>query len=99
MIKSSGFRMSPTEIEDILQRCPGVNEAVAWGEADEGLGQTVVAAIHGDVEEVTLQKHCRTFMPSYMIPARFALSAVPFPRTGNGKIDRERVISAAHSDF
>lgn len=93
MIKSSGFRMSPTEIEDILLRCSGVQEAVAWGVADDDLGQKVMAAVSGNVEEAALHKHCRAHMPSYMVPARFWLSSAAFPRTGNGKIDREQVIS------
>lgn len=93
MIKSSGFRMSPTEIEDILLRCPGVTEAVAWGVPDEDLGQKVRAAVAGDVTEEALRKHCRSAMPSYMVPAHFWLSATPFPRTGNGKIDRAEVIA------
>ncbi|MGB0922439.1 MAG: AMP-binding protein [Alphaproteobacteria bacterium] len=97
MIKSSGFRMSPTEIEDILLRCPGVKEAVVWGESDEELGQKVIAALSGDAAEADLRKFCRANMPSYMVPGHFWLSPAVFPRTGNGKIDREQVRAAAQS--
>lgn len=45
MIKTSGYRVSPAELEPVLMAAPGVDECVVFGEADEALGQRVVAVV------------------------------------------------------
>ncbi len=42
-IKTSGYRVSPTEIEAALSAVPGIGECVAFGVPDERLGQAIVA--------------------------------------------------------
>ncbi len=45
LIKSAGFRVSPTEIESLAVTLPGVQDAVAFGIPDPELGQAVVLAV------------------------------------------------------
>src|SRR5271168_577412 len=45
MIKSSGFRISPTEVEEVLFRSGDLRQAAAIGIPDESLGQTVKAFV------------------------------------------------------
>ena len=45
MIKTSGYRVSPTEIEDVLYEVDGVSEAVALGVPHAGLGQAIVCLV------------------------------------------------------
>ena len=45
IIKSSGFRISPYEVENVLNRHPAVFECAVAGEKDETRGQIVVAFI------------------------------------------------------
>jgi acyl-CoA ligase (AMP-forming) (exosortase A-associated) len=89
MLKSAGYRISPTEIESVLAESPLIKESAVFGLPDEVLGHLVVAAVVPaqrpfDVERVL--SHCRRLMPSYMVPRIFEMERLP--RTPNGKIDR-----------
>jgi acyl-CoA synthetase (AMP-forming)/AMP-acid ligase II len=92
MIKSSGTRISPTEVEDIVHATGLVTEAAAIGVPDARLGQSVwlVAACAGDTVPTVdaLMQACRRAMPSYMVPSRIDIRRHPLPRNPNGKIDR-----------
>ncbi len=94
MIKSSGYRISPTEVEEILYATRLVGECVAFGVDHPTLGQAVqviASAPDGsaalDLEALSLQ--CRSQMPTYMVPAGIESMAGPLPRNPNGKIDRK----------
>ncbi|AMK17668.1 MULTISPECIES: acyl-CoA ligase (AMP-forming), exosortase A system-associated [Sphingobium] len=89
MIKSSGNRISPTEIEEAAVAVPGVGEAVALGVKDERLGQAVLLLIRSDdpLTEATVETSLKIELPNFMQPRRI-VRLVKFPRTPNGKIDR-----------
>ena len=89
MIKSSGNRISPTEIEEAAVAVPGVAEAVALGIKDERLGQAVLLLIRsGDADaEAAVEARLKTELPNFMQP-RTIIRLADFPRTPNGKIDR-----------
>ena len=97
MIKSSGFRISPTEVEDAVFRSGLVADVVAFGVADDMLGQAVEIAVtttdSAAVDEPALLQHCRRHMPSYMLPRKIHHWPGEFPRTGSGKIDRPQVVA------
>ncbi len=89
MIKSSGNRISPTEIEEAAVAVPGVAEAVALGIKDERLGQAVlllIRSVEADVE-AAVEARLKTELPNFMQP-RSIIRLAEFPRTPNGKIDR-----------
>ena len=89
MIKSSGNRISPTEIEEAAVAVPGVAEAVALGVKAERLGQAVLLLIRSDDagSEAAVVAKLKTELPNFMQPRRIVRLA-DFPRTPNGKIDR-----------
>lgn len=89
MIKSSGNRISPTEIEEAAVAVPGVGEAVALGVKDERLGQAVLLLIRSDdaQTEAAVETSLKIELPNFMQPRRI-VRLVKFPRTPNGKIDR-----------
>ncbi|MEW6445890.1 MAG: acyl-CoA ligase (AMP-forming), exosortase A system-associated [Pseudomonadota bacterium] len=90
MLKTSGYRISPTEIEDVLYASGMVREAAAVGLEDEALGQRIIAVVtpeHADLDTQALLNHCRVNMPLYMTPHRIELRTT-LPLTPNGKIDR-----------
>jgi acyl-CoA ligase (AMP-forming) (exosortase A-associated) len=94
MIKTSGYRVSPTEVEEILYATRQVGECVAFGAEHATLGQDIhVIATAPDgraVLDVTaLLAECRQRMPAYMVPASVETMAGPLPRNPNGKIDRK----------
>ena len=97
MIKTMGFRLSPTEVEDLLSQSGMVTDAVAFGIDDEARGQAVVAAVTliDGADEAALMAHCRKTMAHYMQPARIHSWPGPMPRTASGKLDRPAVIRVA----
>ena len=96
MIKVSGVRVSPSEVEEVLIDSGLVAEAVAYGVADELLGQVVHAAVVGDgpVDRAALLRHCRARLPGYLVPREIRVWDGELPRTGNGKPDRPAIASA-----
>jgi acyl-CoA ligase (AMP-forming) (exosortase A-associated) len=93
MIKTSGYRVSPTEIEEALYATGQVGEAAAFGIPHAVLGQAIVAfvapapGVHAD--ERALLAACRETLPTFMIPSRIEVVRDPLPRNPNGKIDRK----------
>jgi acyl-CoA ligase (AMP-forming) (exosortase A-associated) len=97
MIKTSGYRVSPMEVEEIIYSMGLVAECVAFGVAHDTLGQVihVVAATSPGrtVETTDLLAECRKRMPAYMVPAQIELQQAPLPRNPNGKLDRKQLAS------
>jgi acyl-CoA synthetase (AMP-forming)/AMP-acid ligase II len=97
LIKVSGHRVSPTDIEEVLLEVPGVVEGVAVGVADQVLGQRIVVGIvAGQSDEPTLietlRQATRLALPAYMVPTQVCvLDAIP--RNVNGKHDRAAVLA------
>ncbi len=92
MIKTSGYRVSPTEIEEVVYDTGLVTEAVAVGVPHPALGQAialVATAPGGDtLEAAVLLAACKLALPGFMQPAWVDVRAEPLPRNPNGKIDR-----------
>jgi acyl-CoA synthetase (AMP-forming)/AMP-acid ligase II len=94
MIKTSGYRVSPTEVEEVLYATRLVQECVAFGVDHPTLGCAIhMIATCADstcaTAEKTLIHECRSRMPAYMVPASIEIVAGPLPRNPNGKIDRK----------
>ena len=94
MIKTSGYRVSPTEVEEILYATRLVGECVAFGVEHAILGQAIrviaTPTANGAAPDVSaVLAECRVRMPAYMLPAGIDVVAGPLPRNPNGKIDRK----------
>lgn len=91
MLKTSGYRVSPTEIEEAAHRTGLVRECVALGLPDERLGHRIVLVVsparseHVDREALLAQ--LRRDLPLYMLPAD-VIELAEIPRSPNGKFDR-----------
>lgn len=96
MIKVSGYRVSPTEIEEVVSATGLVEEAACFGVPHPELGQAVVlvGVAETDVAGALLQE-CKRRLPAYMVPLHLALRPGQLPRNPNGKIDR-KALQAAH---
>lgn len=90
MIKSSGFRISPTEVEEVVFQSGKVRHAAAIGVPDELLGQAVkvfVASSDGEpLDKDSLLAFCSEKMPRYMVP-KFIEVMDELPKTSSGKVD------------
>lgn len=93
MIKSSGNRISPTEIEEAVLAGGEVREAAAFGVADARLGQAIlVVASAADpvAAEEALRTRLRRDLPAFMQPRDYVWRD-ELPRNANGKLDRARL--------
>jgi acyl-CoA ligase (AMP-forming) (exosortase A-associated) len=94
MIKTSGYRVSPSEVEEVAFRTGMVGEAAAVGVPDDELGQAIVLFAAGPdggpVDVDRLAEECRKQLPLYMVPRRY-VTRDSLPRNPNGKIDRVRL--------
>jgi len=90
MIKSSGFRISPTEVEEILFQSGKLRGAAVIGVPDEVLGQNIKAFIvprDGQaLDTEALTGYCAEKMPRYMVPKTFEVLS-ELPKTSSGKVD------------
>lgn len=93
MMKTSGYRVSPTEVEEILYATGLVGECIAFGVPHPNLGESIcviATSKEGNpLDETQLQNECRQRMPAYMVPTLISVRSGPLPRNPNGKIDRK----------
>jgi amino acid adenylation domain-containing protein len=93
MIKTAGYRVSPTEVEEIILQRPEVKDAVVFGVADAELGCKIRAVItlHAEISAAQIQEHCQAAAPPYLTPREIFI-ADSLPQTASGKIDRPQII-------
>jgi len=96
MIKTSGYRVSPAEVEEVLYASGRVSEAVAVGVAHAELGQAIVALVYahaGEAHDLSadLLALCKRELPGFMVPLHCLVRSEALPRNPNGKIDRKRL--------
>ncbi len=102
MIKTSGNRVSPTEVEEVIHGTGLAKEVAAIGAPHPTLGQGIVLFVTprdgGAVDIEALLAQCRAQLPSFMVPHMVvARAAMPF--NANGKIDRSLLRDEAVHSF
>jgi len=104
MIKSSGNRISPAEIEDAATSTGLVAEAVALGVPDPQLGQAIVllvrpaSAAQPDSLVDDLLFALKRELPAFMLPKVVEVHTA-FPKNPNGKIDRASLVAQIEERF
>lgn len=95
MIKTSGYRVSPTEVEEVIYDTGLVTEVAAVGVDHPVLGQAVALVVYmPDNDESISEKlmaECKRQLPSFMVPAHIVTRDESLPRGPNGKIDRKKL--------
>ena len=94
MIKTSGYRVSPSEIEEIAFASGLVADAVAIGVDHPTLGQAIVLvavpAAGQAAQDGPLLEALRRDLAVFMVPAKIDWRS-ELPRNPNGKYDRSRL--------
>lgn len=94
MIITGGENVFPSEVEQVLYRCPGVLEAAVFGVSDPRWIEKVVAAVvlkdgsqttAGDILNFT-----REHLAAYKCPKQVLIMS-QLPRTGVGKVSRKEL--------
>jgi acyl-CoA ligase (AMP-forming) (exosortase A-associated) len=88
MIKTSGNRVSPQEVEDAAVATGLVAEAVALGLPDAALGQAIHLVVRGDQANAEeLRARLVRELPNFMVP-KVVHWRESLPVSPNGKLDR-----------
>lgn len=103
MIKTSGYRVSPTEVEEVVYRTGLVAEAAAFGVEHPALGQAIVLVAQPaegkSADTKALLDACKAQLPAYMQPQHVDWMEEALPRNTNGKIDRKSLSNARSALF
>lgn len=90
MIKCSGFRISPTEVEEVLFQSGLVKGAAVIGVPDPSVGQFIKAFVvgkdGGSINTEELLQFCSARSPRHMVP-RVIEMVDDLPKTSSGKVD------------
>lgn len=93
MIKTSGYRVSPMEVEEVIYGTELVAEAAAVGVPHPVLGQAIVliatSRTGSEFDHNALLAACKLHLPAFMLPSRIEYRRGNLPRNPNGKIDRK----------
>ena len=97
VIKSSGYRIGPFEIESVIMELPYVLECGVSPEPDEIRGQIVKASIvltKGTEPTEELKKEIQTYVKTHTAPYKYPRHVVfrdELPKTTSGKIQRNKL--------
>lgn len=107
IINSAGYRIGPSEVEDVLLAHPAVRECAVVGKPDPARGEIVVAYVlpknPGEANETlarALQDHCKAQTAPYKYPREIVfVDSLPKTLTGKTKRSelRERAVREADS--
>ncbi|MDH3591163.1 MAG: AMP-binding protein [Planctomycetota bacterium] len=90
MIKSGGYRISPSEVEEVLMATGELAQAAVVGLPDKTLGNRVhaiaVAAEGRTPDPEAIRTYCSEQLPAHMVPRDIEFVAA-LPRSPNGKVD------------
>jgi malonyl-CoA/methylmalonyl-CoA synthetase len=99
MIITGGLNVYPREVEDQLNRLPGVAEAAVIGVPHPDFGEAVVALIVGDAGgEADLIAALRAHLAGYKLPKR-VIAVEALPRNAMGKVEKARLRTAYRDLF
>lgn len=94
LIIRGGVKISPLEVDEILNRCPGVKAGMAVGFEHTTYGEEVGAYIvkhpGAEVTEVQVLEHCRKHLAAHAAP-KVVVFGETFPVTSTGKYQRNQL--------
>jgi len=95
IIKTRGEKVSPVELENVLQQIPGVMGVAIVGVEDELLGNAIHAYIVKDptaeISEKIIKRFCFDHLESFMVPRKI-IFVDELPQNLNGKIDKRELL-------
>lgn len=102
LIKTSGYRVSPTEIEEVVYATGCVEEVVALGLPHPTLGQGIALVARPKAgtpfAKMEILAACRRDLPLYMVPT-LVVERSQLPRNPNGKFDRPALAAELSGAF
>jgi len=93
LINIAGYKISPKEIESVIQKHQDVKEAVVIGKEMEPYGEVLVAIIEPmrkDLKEIDIIKFCKEHLATFKIPKEIIITNKLYI-TQSGKIDKKKI--------
>jgi fatty-acyl-CoA synthase len=102
MIISGGENIYPREVEEVLYRCPGIQEAAVFGLNDEKWGQIVIAAVVRSDPSLTAEAidafcKCSRDMAGYKRPKRYEFVDA-LPMNPSGKVLKRELVATYNAE-
>lgn len=95
MIKTGAHRVSPQDVEEVIEEMPGVAAVAVVPQPDELLGETiravVVPAEGAALTDLRVKAWCRERLAPHKIPKTVDFVA-ELPRTASGKVRRHQLV-------
>ena len=91
IIISGGLNIAAAEVERLIAELPGVAEVAVIAAHDEVFGETPLAIVHGDSEQLSaaaIVRQCDQHLANYKVPRYVAFESEPLPRLPSGKISK-----------
>ena len=95
IIKTGGEKVSPADVEAVLNEINGVAEAAVVGVQDERWGERVAAAIVKSdmtVDKNDIKQYCQDWLAGFKLP-RTIVFVNSLPKQGSGKLDRNDIVT------
>ena len=105
MIKTSGYRVSPTEVEEVVyatelrRRSGGASACRTRRSGRRSSSSRTPRRRSPTLDADTLLAECRERLPTYMVPAQIEHAHTgALPRNPNGKIDRKLLATRVRAE-
>ncbi len=92
LIISGGFNVHPREVEEVIERFPGVREVAVIGRSSEAWGEAVTAVVVCDepIDVAALRAHAAAQLAPYKVPKQVEFVS-ELPRNALGKLRRHEL--------
>ncbi|WP_375262723.1 malonyl-CoA synthase [Palleronia sp.] len=87
LVITGGYNVYPKEVEDVLDRVPGVVESAVIGVPHPDFGEGVVAVLAGEPDHDTVRAAARQNLADYKCPKRL-FTVAELPRNTMGKVQK-----------
>ncbi|MGD9364672.1 MAG: class I adenylate-forming enzyme family protein [Desulfobacteraceae bacterium] len=97
LVKISGHRVNPTEVEDVIMATSLVIETAVIGVPDKLMGNRLSALVVFKQEEIQpndLLEQCAAALPGHKLPSQI-IPLRALPKNASGKIDKQQCIKIA----
>src|SRR5699024_810410 len=103
LFKSRGALVAPQEIEDLIKRHSGVEQAYVAGVTDEVMGQVGAAWVVPDGDSILdpdeIRSYCRSHLAPFKVPRFVVISrADELPMTTTGKVQKFQLVEALEAE-
>ena len=102
MIKTSGYRVSPTEIEEVPTAAVRRRKWRRWAFPTRRWARRSSRSSNRctrRLAKATLIAYCKQHLPNFMVPLQIIARATDLPRNPNGKIDRKHLVEELRDLF